>query len=277
MTKNLLQQVMLKETEKKAAITKQNEIFNAEEMIAKINSGYIADRGPKKTTKKTFAPSTIAYQHGQCPRYWYLAFDGNIFDDYTDAYGAANMSSGTMGHDRIQDAMMKSGVAITYVNEKNEKTTEFKVVSNDPPIFGYGDAMLNWEGEEIVGEIKTMMSEAFEYRKKTNKPKGAHLIQLLIYMKILGKAKGALIYENKNNHELLIIPVEVNDNYRQWIDYAFNWMKEVRKAWTDQTIPTKNYRGNAKVCKTCPVKAACAEAGAGTVKIASLEELSETL
>jgi CRISPR/Cas system-associated exonuclease Cas4 (RecB family) len=277
MTKSLLKQVMLKEAEKKQAITKQNEIFNAEAMIEKINSGYIVDRGPKQTKKKTFAPSTIAYQHGQCPRYWFLAFDGNVFDDYTDAYGVANMSSGTMGHERIQNAMLKSGVAVEYINDKNEKTTEFKVISNDPPIFGYGDVMLNWEGEEIIGEIKTMMSEAFEYRKKTNKPKGAHLIQLLLYMKILGKAKGALIYENKNNHEIMIIPVEVNDNYRQWIDYAFDWMRQVRKAWEGQTLPTKNYRGNSKICKTCPVKAACANAGDGTIKIASLEELSETL
>jgi CRISPR/Cas system-associated exonuclease Cas4 (RecB family) len=277
MTKNLLQQVMLKETEKKAAIAKQNDILNAEDLIAKINSGYVVDRGPKQTKKKTFAPSTIAYQHGQCPRYWFLAFNGNIFDDYTDAYGVANMSSGTMGHERIQNAMLKSGVAVEYINDKNEKTTEFKVISNDPPIFGYGDVMFNWEGEEIVGEIKTMMSEAFEYRKKTNKPKGSHLIQLLIYMKILGKSKGALVYENKNNHEIMIIPVEVNDNYRQWIDYAFSWMREVRKAWENQTIPTKNYRGNSKICKTCPVKAACAEAGTGTLKIASLEELSEAL
>jgi CRISPR/Cas system-associated exonuclease Cas4 (RecB family) len=187
------------------------------------------------------------------------------------------MSAGTMGHDRIQGAMLASGVAVPYVNDKGEKTTEFKVIANDPPIFGYGDVMLNWEGEEIIGEIKTMMSEAFEYRKKTNKPKAGHLIQLLIYMKILGKQKGALIYENKNNHDLMIIPIEVNDGYRQWVDYAFNWMREVRKAWNDQTLPTKNYRGNSKICKTCPVKAACAEAGDGTIKIASLEELSETL
>ena len=277
MTKNLLQQVMLKETEARAAVVKQNEILNAEELIAKINSGYVVDRGPKQTKKKTFAPSTIAYQHGQCPRYWFLAFDGNVFDDYTDAYGVANMSSGTMGHERIQNAMLKSGVAVEYINDKNERTTEFKVICNDPPIFGYGDVMFDWEGEQIVGEIKTMMNEAFEYRKKTNKPKGSHLIQLLIYMKILGKSKGALVYENKNNHQIMIIPIEVNDNYRQWIDYAFGWMREVRKAWEDQTIPTKNYRGNSKICKTCPVKAACAEAGTGTLKIASLEELSEAL
>jgi CRISPR/Cas system-associated exonuclease Cas4 (RecB family) len=277
MTKNLLQQVMLKESEHREVMAKQNEIFNAEEMVSKIQSGYISDRGPKHTIKKSFAPSTIAYQHGQCPRYWFLAFNGAIFDDYTDAFGAANMSSGTMGHDRIQKAMLNSGVAVPYVNDKGEVTTEFKVLYSDPPIFGYGDVMLNWEGEEILGEIKTMMNEGFEYRKKTNKPKTGHLVQLLIYMKIFGKQKGALIYENKNTHDLMIIPIQVNDNYRQWVEGAFSWMREVRQAWVDKTLPTKNYRGNSKICKTCPVKAACAEAGTGTLKIASLEELSETM
>lgn len=277
MTKSLLQQVMLKESEKKQAKIDQDNIFDSDAMIEKINLGYTILRGPKHTQKKTFAPSTIVYGHGECPRYWYLAFNGATFEDNTDAYSAANMTAGTLSHDRIQSAMMNSGIAKTYINDKNEKTTEFKVINNDPPIFGYGDAMLDWEGEEIVGEIKTMMSEAYEYRKKTNKPKTGHLVQLLIYMKILGKSKGALIYENKNNHDLMIIPVEVNDGYIKWINYAFDWMREVRKAWEDQTLPTKNYRNNSKICKSCPIKAACSEAGTGVIKIASLEELSETL
>jgi CRISPR/Cas system-associated exonuclease Cas4 (RecB family) len=92
-------------------------------------------------------------------------------------------------------------------------------------------------------------------------------------MKILGKKKGVLIYENKNNHELLILPVEVNDYYRQWIDGTFKWMQDVRKAWEDKTLPTKNYRANSKICKTCPIKAACDSAGDGVIKIKSMEKL----
>ena len=96
-------------------------------------------------------------------------------------------------------------------------------------------------------------------------------------MKILGKGKGLMIYENKNNHELLVFPVEVSDIYRKWVDYAFGWMREVYASWKKKELPTKNYRSNAKVCKTCPVKEACGNAGVGVVKIASLEELSETM
>ena len=251
--------------------------FDEKGFIEKLQSGYLVGRASKHQQKKSFAPSTIAYSHGECPRYWYLAFSGNVFADNSDAYGVANMTNGTLSHGRIQKAMMESGLAVRFKDENGEDTTEFKIISSDPPIFGYGDAMVNWNGEEIVGEIKTMSHEAFEYRKNTRKPKTGHLIQLLIYMKILKKAKGVLIYENKNNHELLTLPIEVNSHYIRWVDQAFDWMRSVRKAWEAKTLPTKNYRSNSKICKTCPLQEACAQAGTGDIKLKSLEPLDEAL
>ena len=260
MTKNLLQSIMIKPEEKEV------HPMDVAGLTEKIQSGYIINRVDKHTQKKTFAPSTIAYGHGECPRYWYLAFDGQTFEDNADPYGAANMTAGSLSHGRIQTAMRDSGILIE---------DEFKITHNDPPIFGYGDVMLDWQGEPLLGEIKTMMNEGFEYRKANMKPKTGHLIQLLIYMKILKKAKAVMIYENKNNHELLLLPVEVNDHYRRWVDQAFDWMREVRKAWVDRTLPKKNYRSNSKICKTCPIKKACESAEAGDIKINSLEPLTD--
>jgi CRISPR/Cas system-associated exonuclease Cas4 (RecB family) len=259
MSKNLLQQVMG---------AKQVDKANMDALIEKIQSGYIAKRGTKFQTKKTFAPSTIAYGHGECARYWYLAFEGGDFEDYADPFAGANMTNGTKSHERIQQAMEDAGMLVD---------SEFKITYADPPIFGYGDVLLNWEGEELLGEIKTAMAEGFEYRKKSRKAKSGHLIQILIYMKILKKAKAVLIYENKNNHELLAIPVEVNEYYIKWVDQAFEWMRTVRKAWEDKTLPKKNYRSNSKICKTCPLAKVCASAGEGEIKINSLEPLDETL
>jgi CRISPR/Cas system-associated exonuclease Cas4 (RecB family) len=238
------------------------------QLIEKINSGYIANRGPKHQQKKTFAPSTIAYGHGECPRYWYLAFEGGTFEDHADAFAGANMTNGTKSHERIQKAMEDSGILVD---------SEFKITYDDPPIFGYGDVLLDWNGEEILGEIKTAMAEGFEYRKKSGKAKLGHLIQVLIYMKILKKEKAVLFYENKNNHELLAIPVQVNSYYVKWVDQTFGWMREVRKAWEDKLLPKKNYRSNSKICKTCPLVKVCAEAGEGDIKINSMEPLSENL
>lgn len=266
MVKSLLQQVMLKA---ESRIQNRPSFLNTQDLIEKIQYGYIAKRAPKFTTKKTFAPSTIAYSHGECPRYWYLAFEGATFEDNADAYGGANMTSGTKSHERIQQAMGDAGILID---------SEFKVTYNDPPIFGFGDVILDWAGEELLGEIKTMPNEGFEYRKAAGKPKTGHLIQLLIYMKILNKTKAVLIYENKNNHELLILPVEVQPgSYAvEWVNQAFEWMRTVRKAWEDKTLPEKNYRSNSKICKTCPIRATCDIAGKGDIKIKSLEALDES-
>jgi CRISPR/Cas system-associated exonuclease Cas4 (RecB family) len=266
MAKNLLSQVMLKKVDNKVA-----SFLNTAELIEKINSGYTINRVDKFQTKKTFAPSTLAFSHGECARYWYIAFSGANFTDNADAYGGANMTAGTKSHERIQEAM---GNVPGFLVD-----SEFKITSEDPPIFGYGDVILNWEGEDLLGEIKTMPSEGFEYRKNVGKPKLGHLVQLLIYMKILGKSRAVLIYENKNNHELLILPIEVTkDSYLvAWVNQTFEWMKDVRKAWENKTLPEKVYRSNSKICKTCPVQAACAEAGAGVIKLKSMEPIDEAL
>jgi CRISPR/Cas system-associated exonuclease Cas4 (RecB family) len=263
MAQNLLKQIMVKSPGEGPSFV------DKDALIEKIRSGYTINRVDKFTKKNSFAPSTIAFSHGECPRYWYLAFEGGVFEDNADAYGGANMTAGTKAHERIQEAM--SNVPDFLVD------SEFKITYNDPPIFGFGDVILNWGGEELLGEIKTMPSEGFEYRKAAGKAKTGHLIQLLIYMKILKKARAVLIYENKNNHDLLIIPVEINDYYKKWVNAAFDWMKEVRKAWEDKKLPTKNYRSNSKICKTCPLTKVCADAGVGELKIKSLEPLDETL
>jgi CRISPR/Cas system-associated exonuclease Cas4 (RecB family) len=260
MSKSLLSEIMLKSVKKKS-------FLDTDELITKIKSGYTVNRVPRHTQKKTFAPSTIAFGHGECPRYWYLAFDGGTFEDNADAYAGANMRAGTKAHERIQEAM---GNVPDFLVD-----SEFKIISEDPPIFGFGDVILNWEGKELLGEIKTMPMEAFEYRKAAGKPAKYHLVQLLIYMKILNKKEAVLIYENKNNHELLIIPVELNDYYVGWVNQTFDWLRSVRKAWVDRTMPEKNYRSNSKICKTCPLRATCDVAGKGDIKLLSLEPIDE--
>lgn len=254
MAKNFLKQVMNKQPE--GAI-------DTKAFIEKIESGYLEGREPKFQQKKSFSPSTLVYGNGACPRYWFLAFTGAEFEDNADAYAVANMSSGTMGHDRIQKAIEDAGMMVDK---------EKKIIASDPPIFGFADAVVQWGEEQPVVEIKTMKEESFAYRKHA-KPPSYHLMQLIIYMKVLGKRLGILLYENKNTHELHAITVEPEDNYIAWADYAFDWMKKVRKAWEDGDLPQKPYRSNSKVCKSCPIQKACASADKGKIKIEPLEYL----
>lgn len=256
---------MIKKIEENNA--KAASFIDTEALIEKINSGYVINRIDKFQQKKTFAPSTIAYSHGECPRYWYLAFEGANFVDNADPYGAANMEAGTKSHERIQGAIGNVPGLLA--------DSDFKVTYDNPPIFGYGDVMLNWAGEELIGEIKTMPHDAFEYRKTSMKPKLGHMVQLLIYMKIKNKQRSLLIYENKNNHDLLVFPVELNEYLSEWVENTFEWMRTVRSAWENKTLPTKNYRSNSKICKTCPIRDVCDSAGSGEITINSMEPLDE--
>ena len=120
-----------------------------------------------------------------------------------------------------------------------------------------------------------MREESFQYRKQSNKAPVYHLEQLILYMKVLKKSQGVLIYESKNSHELHIIPVEVNDDYILWVDGAFEWMRAVRKTWEDEVMPMKPYRSNSKVCKGCPVKDTCFAGPKGDVKMLPLEPLAK--
>jgi len=254
MAKNFLKQVMDKQPEGP---------IDTKALIAKIETGYTATRGTEFKTKKTFSPSTLVYGNGACPRYWFLAFDGAEFEDHADAYAVANMDSGTDRHKRIQKAITDSGLMV-----EEEKP----IRSQDPPIFGFADAIIQWGEEQPVLEIKTMKEESFAYRKYA-KPPNYHLMQLIIYMKVLGKKLGILLYENKNTHELHAITVEPTEEHKAWAELAFDWMRKVRKAWEEKTIPQKPYRSNSKVCKTCPLVNACAAADKGKIKIEPLEHL----
>jgi CRISPR/Cas system-associated exonuclease Cas4 (RecB family) len=249
----------------KQALNKQPEgAIDTKAFISKIEEGYTAANGYNFKTKKTFSPSALVYGNGACARYWFLAFSGVEFLDDNDAYAIANMSSGTMGHERIQKAIEDAGIMV-------EK--EKRIVAQDPPIFGFADAIVQWEEEQPVVEIKTMREESFAYRKHA-KPPSYHLMQLVIYMKVLGKRLGVLLYENKNSHELHAITVEPTPELVAWGEYAFDWMRTVRKQWESGDIPKKTYRSNSKVCSGCPVRDACAKADKGTVKIEPLEYLA---
>lgn len=254
MAKNFMKTIMEKEPEGP---------INTKDLISKIETGYLIDQGTEFKKKKTFSPSSLVYGNGACPRYWFLAFTGADFTSDNDAYSVANMASGTQAHERIQKAITDAGIMVEQ---------EKRIVAADPPIFGFADAVIQWGEDQPVVEIKTMREEAFAYRKHA-KPPSYHLMQLIIYMKILGKKFGILLYENKNSHELHAITVEPTEEYKAWVDYAFDWMRKVRAQWESGEIPAKPYRSNSKVCKGCPVASTCAVSEKGKTKIEPLEYL----
>lgn len=238
--------------------------FDVERLADMIEEAYRSDRRePSDRAKKSFAPSGIGYGSGTCPRQWFYAFTGGVVrEEDADAMGVANMAYGSEAHERIQKVFDKTGILVE---------AEREVRSEDPPIFGFADLVIKWQGEEVVGEIKTTMQESYVSKRAKNQPAGYHLLQVLIYMKVLGLNKGFILYENKNLQNLLLLPVVWNEANKKLIDDTFDWMRAVRKNWEKGTLPKRNFTQKSKVCKSCPFTTHCWEGEDGVVSLPTLE------
>lgn len=223
--------------------------FNAKEFSDKVVSLYTAKIRPaQEKTKKSFAPSGIGYGSGKCPRYWHLAFSGTMFVENTDELAIANMENGKYVHDRLQTMFQESDLEIELEKE---------IINEYPPIFGFADIIVKWDGKDVVGEIKSMKDEMYALRKVTMQPLDYHKVQLLIYMYVLGLDDGFFYYENKNTQEFIIIPVSMTESNRKLVENIFEWMKMVWDAHQEGVLAERPFKKSSKECKYCPVKDAC--------------------
>lgn len=236
----------------------QGNKLNPTEIAEAIEQGLLAQRRPVKafTQKKTFSPSSIGYGHGTCPRFWFIAFNGtDSWQDDVDAMGVANMGVGSMVHDYIQTALKSSGF---LVEEELEITLE------DPPVRGYLDAIVNLKGEDLVCEIKTTRQETFAFKESTGKPSPNHLIQILLYLKATGIKRGFLLYVNKNDQSMIVIPVELDEANEKIINEVLEWLRTTRAAYDNDTLPIIPFvrarnsgEPSNKICRACPVQKDC--------------------
>lgn len=228
-----------------------NKAFETEKFSELLEEAYVGIGRESKFTKKTsFAPSSFGY-NGNCPRYWYYAFNGAEFVYTTDALAQANMEYGTEAGKRIARLLDKAGILVD---------DEIPVKHDDPPIGGYMDAMVRWQGEEMVCEVKTTRQESWSMRQAAMKAPGYQLIQLLIYMKVFNKKKGFFLVENKNTGEWLIIPIKMNEVYENLIEGVFEWMRRVHKNALEGELPKRPFETKSNpVCKSCPVVDTCWE------------------
>lgn len=216
-------------------------------------------------TKKSFSPSSISqYGGGNCPRRWYIAFDGAEFQDDFDSVGISNMDNGNYVHDRFQKLFEDTGLLV-------EKERE--ILSDNPPIRGFADLIIKWNDKEVVGEIKSAKNEVFAIRKNKMEPINYHLVQLLIYMEVLGIDEGFFLYEDKNEMKIIIIPIVMNAKNKQIVTTILDWMREVHGTWKEQKLPTRPFVKRSKECAACPVRKACWNKygeGEVTIPVASL-------
>ncbi len=217
--------------------------------------------------KVSFAPSTLFYAHGRCPRYWKFAFDSTVVSG-TQVIGVKElqvMDAGTKLHDFIQTKLSQD------LNIEIEK----ELKNEHPPIRGFADGVITLDdGSKIILEIKTTSSSAYDYRVSTQKVPGYHIGQVLIYMYIENVDMSLLFYLNRDTFERVIIPVYRKD-YTSELEELLSWLNSLEAIIESGKTPVyfKGYRANSKICKQCPFQQHCSEVGQGDAQIDRLRVL----
>jgi CRISPR/Cas system-associated exonuclease Cas4 (RecB family) len=238
--------------------------FDAAKFADQLNDAYLALKRPNGfTQKKSFSPSSIGYGYGNCPRYWYLAFNGAEFIDDNDAQAVANMQYGTEAHARLQKLIS------TFPEYRDQ---EVEILNEYPPIRGFADLVMDYD-VDVIGEIKTAKQEVWDQRQVTMASSPNHMLQLLMYMHIKEFEEGFFVYENKNTQEILVIPIIMNDRNKKIIDELFLWLREVYDNYKDGDLPMRPFAKTSSSCKYCAVKKTCwaKTAEIGTVQIEPYE------
>jgi len=194
-----------------------------------------------------------------------MAFSGATFIDNNDAKAVANMAQGTQAHERLQGLIEKMGAPIKSVQ------TEIEIKNEYPPIRGFIDLVINWDDEEVLGEIKTAKQEVWDTRQAEMSPSANHMLQLLTYMKLRNVKEAFFLYENKNTQEILLIPIQMNDKNKELIDNFFVWLCEVYDNFKDGGLPIRPFVKTSYACKGCPIKKECWAGPTGEVQIEQYE------
>lgn len=259
---------MSREIVKNLKFKKYDGLFSVPEFSELLNNAYLATKRPDgEMTKKTFSPSSFGYGHGNCPRYWYMAFTGAYFIDNNDAQAVANMSHGTQAHERIQNLIKGQSSDLFQTTKIKSVETEVEIKNEYPPIRGFIDLVMDWDGTNVVGEIKTAKQEVWDTRQSEMAPSANHMLQVLTYMKLKNIDEGFLLYENKNTQEILVIPIQMNDKNKKLINDLFVWLCEVYDNFNNGDLPMRPFIKTSSSCKTCPIKKDCWSQETGTVQI----------
>ena len=132
--------------------------------------------------------------------------------------------------------------------------TEVEIKNEYPPIRGFIDLVMDWDGINVIGEIKTAKQEVWDTKQSEMKASANHTLQILTYMKLKEVDEGFFVYENKNTQELLIMPIQMNEKNKAVIDELFVWLCEVYDNYKEGDLPMRPYTKSSYTCKNCPVK-----------------------
>ena len=142
-----------------------------------------------------FYPSMLG---NECDRYLYLAFRGKLPQQDIASTTQRIFDTGSSLEDRMTKYFEKMRIL---------KGREISVKCDSPPISGRADFLLvHEEYTDVVLELKSINDKGF--KNLYSKPKPEHAIQLQIYLQLMDKPYGIVLYENKNDQKLKAFKVK---------------------------------------------------------------------
>lgn len=202
----------------------------------------IASRHIRTEVKQVdgFHPSNT----NQCGRYQVYTFRGiEVTPDFTSRT-IRIFDNGHAMHARIGRYLDEMGILVA---------SEIPISLEDPPIRGSADGIIDFDGPKVI-ELKSIADSGFVMRMTYSKPKDDHYRQIQLYMHGLDIHSGFVIYENKNDQNLLALPVEYDEVF---ITKLLKKYAKIYTMYQDGDLPKRPYKITSNKCKWCAVKDYC--------------------
>jgi hypothetical protein len=147
------------------------------------------------------------------------------------------------------DINMK-GQADIVLNCKNLKEERFKGTR-----ISYNQKFLPLKDSKVVIDMKTCGSNAWKNQIMSKGPHKDYMVQLTIYVHILGCDYGIIAYENKDNSKMAWFQVPRNDEWWEIVQFQAKTMIEMAKS---KKLPPPKYESKSCYsCKWCDFRDLC--------------------
>lgn len=223
------------EPKKKTAKTEPGEISDLEtSLVEAIDNMLLKENGTQWKQSKSFAPSSS----NQCLRYMGYRLRGYQQKSDFAAQTRRIFAVGNSVEDHVGNWFRELGILLDE---------QIEIEIDSPPIRGYIDFMIDWDGPKPV-ECKSIRDSGFVYRKLYHKPTDDHYRQLQCYLHATDSESGFLFYLNKNDSEILPILVKRNDEF---LAKLFKKYDKIYEAHKNGILSIRPYKQTSANCKKC--------------------------
>lgn len=134
---------------------------------------------------------------------------------------------------------------------KEYRYVEKEVENKERMIRGHIDGILKVSGDFHVIDYKSMHTNLFS---KLQQPLDKHIIQIQIYLWLLGLTSGFLLYENKDSQKIKIYEVDYNKDLITKIENRLKLLKDIV---LNKKLPKRPFDKDSSKCKTCEYCTIC--------------------